>query len=147
VALDDPNPTRQKIKLIAAGVIFVVAGGVTWYSLGGKSIEEISAERAYMCSECGYVHEHILQMGERYPVECPGCDRQTFYPAEACYWTKGPDGQWNAKLEPTFVVCKNRIDPKTEEPTFCPDCGREVVGHNPPPPEDLMNAARAEAGR
>ena len=137
---------RNKIKLGVAGVVFVAAAVVAWISLSGKTVADIAAERAFMCTQCNHVFEHEIQMGEKNPIECPECGAMAAYPAEACYWTKGPDGDWKAKLEPTFVVVKKRIDPKTEEKTYCPDCGHEVVGHNKRPPQELMDAAQAESG-
>ena len=48
---------------------------------------------------------------------------------------------WKAKLEPTYVLLNKYIG--KPGPTICPDCGREVKGHNPLPPPELMEEARA----
>ena len=45
------------------------------------------------------------------------------------HWTA--DGQ--SKPTPTAVLLNESID--KPGPTFCPDCGRLVVGHNPRPAE------------
>jgi DNA-directed RNA polymerase subunit RPC12/RpoP len=143
---DGEDGGRKKIKLIVAGVVFLAAAVIAGISMSGETIADIAAQRAFMCTQCGHVYEHVLQMGERDPLECPVCEAMAAYPAEACYWTRGPDGNWKANVRPTFVVLNTRIDPKSEKKTICPDCGREVVGHNPRPPQELMDAARAEAG-
>lgn len=79
-----------------------------------------------------------------YPVKCPDTGKETGYEAELCYWTK--DG--HPKDEPIPVLLnKYKGDPG---PTFCPDCGRLVVYHNPlaveghtPPPTEEEYRARA----
>ena len=85
-------------------------------------------------------------MGDKPPVKCKKCGKMAAYQAETCYWIKDASGEWKAKKKPTYVLWKKRVNPETEEKTFCPDCGREVVGHNPPPPEELMEAAE-KAGK
>jgi hypothetical protein len=74
-----------------------------------------------------------LQPGMQIPVLSPLSQKQTGYPAELCYWTK----VGTSKSEPTAVILNETIG--KEGPTFCPDCGRLVVPHNPtatgaPPP-------------
>ncbi len=74
-----------------------------------------------------------LQAGMQIPVLSPLSQKQTGYPAELCYWTK--DGK--PKSDPTAVLLNETIG--KDGPTFCPDCGRLVVPHNPtatgePPP-------------
>ncbi|MCP4251469.1 MAG: hypothetical protein GY778_30910, partial [bacterium] len=73
------------------------------------------------------------QIGDMEPIESPFTDRRTGYRAETCYWTQDADGRWAIKDKPTFVLLKKRVDPLTEEKTYCDDCGREVVGRNPVP--------------
>lgn len=143
---DASSPSKDRIKLIVAVVIFVAAAGVAWFTLGrGDSYADANV-RGYMCNECKQPGDHTAEEGDIEPLKCPSCGAMAFYQAEACYWTKGPDGQLKAKLKPTYVILLQRLDPNSEEKTICPDCGEEVVGHNPMPPENLMEAARAEAG-
>lgn len=143
MASDNSEGRGQRIKLIAAVAVFLVAGIWAWIQLGGKSPADISAERAYICAETGQAFEYTVKLGDYEPVESPHTRRRTGYAAEKCYWTKDADGNWAAKLEPTFVLLKTKLDPNTTEETYCPDCGREVVGHNPMPPQELMDAAGA----
>lgn len=138
-------PKSQVLKLTVAILVLVIAGAVAWWRLGGASAERVSAQRAFVDIETNKPFEHQISMGEIEPIESPFTKRLTGYRAEACYWTKDPNGEWKAKLEPTFVVLKTKIDPSSEEETFCPDCGHKVVGHNPMPPDELMQAAQTEA--
>jgi hypothetical protein len=80
----------------------------------------------YVCSETGKAFKHRNVVGEEMPILSPYSGRNTGYPAESCYWTA--DG--HVKTEPTWVIL-NQVLGKTG-PTFCPDCGRLVIGHNPP---------------
>ncbi len=133
--------------LIGAAVLIVVAVLLAWMRLGGASPAAVAANRAHKCVECGYEFDHTIKMGDKEPYECPECGKMAAHRAEACYWTKDANGEWAAKLEPTFVVVKRRVDPTSSEKTYCPDCNREVKGHNPRPPQELMDAARAAAGQ
>jgi len=67
-----------------------------------------------------------LKPGMHIPVRAPS-GGDTGYPAELCYWTK--DGK--VRAEPFPVLLNSWVG--KPEPTFCPDCGRLVVGHNPAP--------------
>lgn len=138
---------KDRIKLIVAVAVFLAAGGVAWYTLGGDDQFETANLRGFMCNECKEAYEYIPKEGDIEPLKCPNCGAMAGYQAEACFWTRGPDGEYKAKLTPTYVILLQRLDPNSEEETICPDCGKVVVGHNPMPPEDLMEAARAEAGR
>jgi hypothetical protein len=79
----------------------------------------------YVCSETGKSFRHRNELGETTPILSPYSGKNTGYPAEACYWTA--DG--HVKKDPTWVLLNSQIG--KPEPTFCPDCGRLVVGHNP----------------
>ena len=68
-----------------------------------------------------------LTAGMTFPVKCPDTGAMSGYPAELCYWTK--DGK--VKKDPTFVALNDYTG--KPGPTFCPDCGRLVVVHNPFP--------------
>ena len=142
---DDSGGRRQRILLAVAAVILIVAGVLAWRRVDKGSKYKVSAERAFKCTECGQVFEHTLKRGDGEPLKCSECGKQAGWRAETCYWTKDAGGQWKAKLDPTFVLQKERMG--IDERTFCPDCGREVVGHNPKPPQELMDEARAKEGQ
>lgn len=77
--------------------------------------------------ETGRPFHQELTAGLMFPVKCPDNGAMAGYPAELCYWNK--DG--SVKSTPTYVAL-NGYQGKPE-PTFCPDCGRLVVLHNPRP--------------
>lgn len=145
--MQTPNPKSKKdvIKLSVAVVIFLAAVGVAWSYLSGDSLEDDASIRGFMCNDCKAVFDYTPKEGDREPIKCPKCGHNAGYSAETCFWTKGPDGEWAAKAKPTYVILRIRLDPNDREPTVCPDCGHDVVGHNPPPPEDLMAAATGQA--
>ena len=136
---------RQRILAVVAGVIFIAAVGLGVYLTYGKSAARLAAERVFICAETGKIFEHTIREGEEEPIKSPYTGRNTGYEPETCFWTKGPDGKYRAKLTPTYVLLKSRVNPKTREKTYCPDCGREVKPHNPLPPQRLLNEAEQEA--
>lgn len=140
---DEEKRGRQRILLIVAVVVLVAALAMTLRQFTRKSPTRLAAERVFKCVEegCGHEFEHVLKLGDTEPLRCPECGKTSAWRAEACYWTKDAEGNWKAKLSPTFVIVKRRVDPSTTEKTYCPDCGHEVVGHNPRPPKELMDAA------
>ena len=93
----------------------------------GASAAAYANEHVFICAETKKPFEYELVAGDRIPVRSPHSGKESGYPAELCYWTK--DGK--TKDEPTPVLLNNYLG-KTD-PTFCPDCGRLVVGHNPLP--------------
>lgn len=117
---------------LALGGAAVVYGFRSYFS-GPKVVD--TAERNFICAESGKPFAHKLQEGETLPVMSPYTNRPTGYPAERCYWTKDD----KAKLEPTLVLLNTYIG--KPEPTICPDCGREVRPHNPPPPASAFKEA------
>lgn len=143
MAPNDSEQRKQRILLVAAIVLLVAAGAYAWLRLGGESPAGDSRSRWLVCAETGKAYEKAIEEGETEPFMSPFTDRQTGYLAEPCYWT----AEGKAKLEPTWVLVKTRVDPNTTEKTYCPDCGKEVVGHNPMPPDELMAEARAAAGQ
>jgi hypothetical protein len=113
-----------------------------------QSLAAASRERLYICSETGKAFAGELQPGGSNVLRSPFSGRNTGYLAELCFWTK--DG--SAKAEPTPVLLNSWIG--KDGPTFCPDCGRLVVVHNPrpvpgikPPPvrKDYTGAASGSA--
>jgi len=110
--------------LLALGAI-----GVALYIVKNSLFSSVVAaerERVFVDSQTGKAFNHELKLGESIPVDAPS-GQKTGYPAELCYWTK--DGQ--PKEEPTAVLLNSWIG--KPGPTFCPDCGRMVVLHNPMP--------------
>jgi hypothetical protein len=95
-------------------------------SLGGDMPGDPN-DATYVCSQTGKAFKHRNVLGESVPVMSPYSGTNTGYPAEACYWTA--DG--GTKTEPTWVILNQVLGKRG--PTFCPDCGRLVVAHNPPP--------------
>jgi len=114
---------------MGVAVVLLLAGLVTaYYTVRGAFGSEgaaMSADRMFMDATTNKPFRHELSESEPIPVKAPSGGR-TGFPAEACYWTK--DGK--PKTEPTFVLIN--MWKGSKEPTFCPDCGRLVVGHNPP---------------
>jgi hypothetical protein len=118
---------------VLAGVVVIVGLVLAFYSLRGVTTdagEELARNRMFIDIETGQPFEHELEMGKPFPVRAPS-GKESGYPAEACYWTK--DGK--TKSEPTYVFVSS-VWKGGSEPTFCPDCGRLVVGHNPKPSAD-----------
>jgi len=112
-----------------AALLVLVGVVMAYFTMRGALVseaEQTSANRMFIDAETKKPFPHEMKMGEPLPVEAPS-GKKSGYPAEACYWTK--DGQ--PKTEPTWVFVAG-VWKGTKEPTFCPDCGRLVVGHNPP---------------
>lgn len=136
---------RDRVKVVAAAV-FLIASLYLMYSYFSADMTlDQALDRGFMCSACGHSYAYRIKSGDYEPMPCPACRAQAAYQAERCYWTKLPDGSWGAKAQPTYVLLKTHVDPATDEKTFCPECGHEVVGHNPMPPKNLMDGAAAEA--
>ena len=86
-----------------------------------------SNERWFVCAETGKPFRYELKEGDSIPVYSPPSGKRTGYPAELCYWTK----EGTVKDTPTPVLLNETIG--KSGPTYCPECGRLVVGHNPRP--------------
>jgi hypothetical protein len=112
---------------VSAALLCVALGAwmVSWYFRGDTPGSAFS--RMYICTEAGKPFRHEDKEGETQPIHSPHSGRNTGVLAEACYWRA--DG--GTKKEATWVLL-NSLAGKSE-PTFCPDCGRLVVGHNPRP--------------
>ena len=119
------------LRLLLAVVLFALAGGVWWTFGRNRNFEfEPLNNRVYVCSETLKTFAHQLEPGEVEPILSPYSGKNTGYMAELCYWTKSG----KRKKTPTYILLNEHLG-RTEK-TICPDCGREVVGHNPPPPEN-----------
>jgi hypothetical protein len=86
-----------------------------------------SSYTMYICTETGKAFRHQNQLNESHPIYSPYTKKNTGVIAEPCFWTA--DG--GTKTQPTWVLL-NELAGKPG-PTFCPECGRLVVGHNPGP--------------
>lgn len=143
MAIGESRGGRQWALLVLAIVLIGVAVAIIRPRMSGQSPAVSASDRVYVCIETGKPFNYTLKVGDKEPIMSPYSGKPTGYLAEACYWTKDADGNWAAKSTPTYVVLKTRIDPTSQEKTFCPDCGHEVVLHNPLPPPELMETARA----
>jgi len=141
---------KPAAKAVGVG-LFIVVILLSLYNLKSSfSSDDVTAyaqEPWFVCSETGKPFHHTLKAGEAFPVYSSSSGKNTGYPAELCFWTK--DGQ--IKKDPTPVLLNDWIH--KPGPTFCPECGRLVVGHNPapvqgnPPPtkEEYAKKGRAAA--
>jgi len=121
------NSAGGKITAVVLGVIGL--GILVWAikgNFGESDAASLSRGRIFMDAKTAKPFNYELKEGDTIPVEAPSGGK-TGYPAELCYWTK--DGK--TKDDPTPVLL-NQYAGKPG-PTFCPDCGRLVVSHNPPP--------------
>jgi hypothetical protein len=116
-------------RVIAAVLVLLGLGAVVFAAsryFGPSAAARTSAERTFICAETKKSFGYTLKAGDMLPVRSPHSGRNTGFPAEACNWSS--DGQVSARE--TFVLLNSHVG--SDEPTFCPDCGRLVVGHNPP---------------
>ena len=112
--------------LVALGLLAVL---MTFKStFGTTDAESFTSDRPFIDAETGKPFNYELKIGDTIPVTAPS-GKKTGYPAEKCFWTR--DGK--TKTQPTLVLLNSYKGGK--EPTFCPDCGRLVRGHNPAPTE------------
>ena len=141
------TPRGKAVGTITASLA-LIAVAVLFYSYFGTSKEARAANhRVFICAETRKTFEADLKVGMTIPIHSPHSGKDTGWPAELCYWNK--DG--TAKKEPTPVLLRSYVGERG--PTFCPDCGRLVVGHNPfpvegmrpPPTEEEYKQRRAAA--
>ena len=129
-------PTQEKTRAFfqstagkATAVALCIAGLFVLYLLSKSSSPALKTAntRTFICSETMKSFEVDLKAGMGIPVHSPFSGKDTGYPAEACYWKK--DG--STRKEPYWVLLNETLG--RPGPTFCPDCGRLVRGHNPEP--------------
>jgi len=115
---------------VVAGLVGFIGVAAVIYAVkanfGTTEAEDFTNNRWFIDADTGKPFRHELKPGMTVPIAAPS-GKNTGYPAERCYWTK--DG--HVKQEPTLVLLNSYKGSK--DPTFCPDCGRLVVGHNPAP--------------
>lgn len=123
---------RRGLRNLVLFALSAAAVIVVWQVVRrpGPDLAAASRMRTLIDSESGEVFaDHRVAEGASYPLVNPKTGRATLFPAERCYWTRAGEAKWR----PTFVFV-----PPGEASAVCPECGREVVPHNPRPPEDLM---------
>lgn len=142
---DSTRAGNRKLVLSAAAVVLAV--GVMVYLVLRSTLfapptaGDVSRARTVMDAETGeLIADFPIKEGTLYPWTNPRTGKATLFPPETCYWTK--DGK--AKAEPTYVLLNNLTGKPGK--TTCPDCGREVVGHNPKPPMSLLIEAYKARG-
>jgi len=136
------STSAGKITAIVLASAFAAWGIYSVYSFTRSSEPDFANYTMYICTETGKTFRHRNQEGDTLPLYSRYSGKNTAVPAEPCYWTR--DG--GVKSDPTWVLVNEFI--KKPGPTFCPDCGRLVVGHNPhpgpgiqpPPTEEEWNA-------
>lgn len=116
-----------KVVVTAASIVLLIVAGRVIYSYMKGDTPDTAFSTMFICTETGKTFRHTNKIGETQPILSPYSGKNTGVPAEACYWNA--DG--TPKKEPTWVLL-NELAGK-EGPTFCPDCDRLVVGHNPAP--------------
>lgn len=109
---------------VIGGLVILVA--VVWFFWPVNPAAQAN-KRIFIDATTGKPFNVTLSDGMPIPCKAPS-GGMTGYPAELCYWTR--DGK--PKKDPTPVLLKIATDPSAG-PTFCPDCGRLVVPHNPNP--------------
>ena len=118
-------------KLITISVVLVLVAGcayLVWRSFAPPPEVVDSNKRWFVDIKTGKSFRADLEKGMRLPIQAPSGEK-TGYLAELCWWNA--DG--SVRKEPYAVVLNAALG--KPEPTFCPDCGRLVVGHNPAPVE------------
>jgi hypothetical protein len=119
------SSTGKVISFGLCAVMIVVAAWVIVTSFRDPNVASAN-ERYFIDSKTGQSFQHTLKNGESIPIRAPS-GGETGYPGELCYWT----AEGKPKDEPTVVLLKSWL--AESGPTFCPDCKRLVVGHNPAP--------------
>jgi hypothetical protein len=118
--------TAGKVLAIAAIVLCIGAAAWSiWSNVGQDSAVKDANALIFMDIENGRTFKVIPTADMPYPYKSPFTGHMTCYHAELCGWTK--DG--HVRSEPFAVVLNSELG--KSGPTFCPDCGRLVVPHNP----------------
>jgi hypothetical protein len=125
------NSKAGKVVSTTLALLVVCAGVYAISNFFKDAAPDDAYYTTYICTETGKSFRHKNQMGEIQPILSPYSGKNTGLPAEACYWTT--DGK--EKAQPTWVLLNESVG--KPGPTFCPDCGRIVVGHNPRPGEGV----------
>jgi len=138
------SPAGKGASIVVAVIGLMV---VVWVAKSSFSsdIVSYSRDRKFIDAKTGKSFSYQISPGETYPVPAPSGEKSG-YPAELCYWTK--DGKLRSEPYPVLI----NLWVKKPGPTFCPDCGRLVIAHNPvptasskPPPTQAEYASRPSA--
>jgi hypothetical protein len=121
------HPKARGAAIFILLVVLGLAAWNIWNSVTPNNSVAAAESPLFIDSETGQTFRVKFQPGMHIPVMSPYTGRETGYVAELCYWTA--DGQ--IKSDPTAVLMNSDIG--KPGPTFCPDCGRLVVVHNPNP--------------
>jgi len=120
---DSPAGKVTAVIILVGGL--ALAGWMIW----GATHNEVAAAantRIFVDAATGKPFKVDISVTREIPAPAPSGGK-TGYPAELCFWTA--DGK--EKSEPTAVLLNSDVG--KPGPTFCPDCKRLVVGHNPRP--------------
>lgn len=132
----------------AVATLLIGVAAVAWsiHSNVRSETPDTAYYSTYICTETGKPFRHRNQIGELVPIQSPYSGKSTGLPAQPCFWT----ASGGTKAEATWVLLNEQVG--KSGPTFCPDCGRLVVGHNPepkpgvkPPPTSAEYAGRGQA--
>lgn len=123
------HPAARWSGIVALVAAMAWAGWSIWTTVRPDPAIEAAETNLFMDSQTGQTFTVKVGPDMTIPMVSPYSGAATGYPCELCYWTK--DGQ--IKTDPTPVILNSYLG-KTG-PTFCPDCGRLVVPHNPVPQE------------
>ena len=119
---------------IVAGMVGLVGIVAVVYAFkanfGTTDAERFTSDRTFIDASTGKPFSYTIKIGDTLPITAPS-GQKTGWPAELCYWNK--DG--SIRKTPFPVLLNVYKNPGSREPTFCPDCGRLVVPHNPAPVE------------
>lgn len=133
----------RAISIVLVALCILAAAWSIWSNVGLNAATKDLNSPLFIDSETGQTFHMALKVGMSIPVISPYTGRRTGYEPEFCYWTK--DG--HVKKVPTPVLMNDEVG--KPGPTFCPDCGRLVVHHNPmaieghrPPPTKAEYEAR-----
>lgn len=137
VATKKGGPLSGGVGLFLIVLLLGTAAYMAYQTFTTPTAEPVST--VFMCIETGKTFDYAMKQGEQYPVLSPLSGKRTGFPTETCYWTA--DGKH--KESPTYIVLNEHRGKSGD--TICPDCGRVVIGHNPPPPPEVPLAPTSKA--
>jgi hypothetical protein len=115
----------KAIAILAIVLCIAGAAWSVWSNVGQDAAVKDASALIFVDIENGKTFRINPTADMPYPCKSPFTGHMTCYHAELCGWTK--DG--HVRSEPFPVVLNSDLG--KSGPTFCPDCGRLVVAHNP----------------